>query len=39
MKTKEHYQEEIKKDKKIILWEVKSFAAIEIKSQRMKKEK
>ena len=25
MKTKEHYKEEMKKDKKIILWEVKSF--------------
>ena len=30
MKTKEHYKEEMKKDKKIILWEVKSFPAIEI---------
>ena len=33
MKTKEHYKEEMKKDKKIILWEVKSFPAIEIKSR------
>ena len=32
MKTKEHYKEEMKKDKKIILWEVNSFPAIEIKS-------
>ena len=24
MKSKEHYKEEMKKDKKIILWEVKS---------------
>ena len=38
MKTKEHYKEEIKKDKKIILWEVKSFAAIEIKSWEEERE-
>ena len=37
MKTKEHYKEEMKKDKKIILWEVKSFPAIEIKSREEEK--
>ena len=38
MKTKEHYKEEMKKDKKIILWEVKSFPAIEIKSREEERE-
>ena len=38
MKSKEHYKEEMKKDKKIILWEVKSFPAIEIKSREREKE-
>ena len=32
MKTKDKPKEEMKKDKKIILWEVNSFPAIEIKS-------
>jgi len=32
MKTKQQQKEEMKKDKKIILWEVNSFPAIEIKS-------
>ena len=30
MKTKQQQKEEMKKDKKIILWEVNSFPAIEI---------
>ena len=38
MKTKEHYKEEMKKDKKIILWEVKSFPAIEIKPREEERE-
>ena len=38
MKTKEHYKEEMKKDKKIILWEVNSFPAIEIKSYEDERE-
>ncbi len=33
MKTKDKPKEEKKKDKKIILWEVNSFPAIEIKSR------
>ena len=32
MKSKQQQKEEMKKDKKIILWEVNSFPAIEIKS-------
>ena len=32
MKTKDKTGKEMKKDKKIILWEVNSFPAIEIKS-------
>ena len=38
MKTKEHYKEEMKKDKKIILWEVNSSQAIEIKSREEERE-
>ena len=34
MKTKQQQKEEMKKDKKIILWEVNSFPAIEIKSTK-----
>ena len=38
MKTKEKTGKEMKKDKKIILWEVNSFPAIEIKSWEEERE-
>ena len=38
MKTKDKTKKEKKKDKKIILWEVKSFPAIEIKPREEEKE-
>jgi hypothetical protein len=38
MKTKQQQKEEMKKDKKIILWEVNSFPAIEIKSTKDERE-
>ena len=38
MKTKEKTGKEMKKDKKIILWEVNSFPAIEIKSYEEERE-
>jgi len=38
METKEKTGEEMKKDKKIILWEVNSSPAIEIKSREEERE-
>jgi len=38
MKTKDKTGKEMKKDKKIILWEVNSFPAIEIKSREEERE-
>ena len=38
MKTKDKTGKEMKEDKKIILWEVNSFPAIEIKSGKDHKE-
>ena len=38
MKTKDKTGKEMKKDKKIILWEVNSFPAIEIKSWEEERE-
>ena len=38
MKTKDKTGKEMKKDKKIILWEVNSFPAIEIKSYEEERE-